>query len=331
MHLSVKPCRLLCLLLLLFNFSTNSAGADQTVLKKASLIPLWYPQAQFAGYYVALEKGIYRNHGIDLKILPGGPDHSPTQLLRSGEADFAVLWLSTALQQYESGEKLINVAQIVQKSSMMLVARKSSGIDTPADMQGKKVGIWGGGLAIPAETFFKKYQLSVREVRQSYTVNLFLRGGIDVASAMWYNEFHTILNSGIDTDELNLFFLHDYGIKFPEDGLYTLAKTYRRDPILVDAFVKASLAGWAYAFANPEETLDIVIRLMNEANLPANRAHQQWMLARMRDLIQPLNSSDSIGELKLSDYEAVGSALQINGVIKTVPGFEDFVRRSDAR
>ena len=217
-------------------------------LEKASLIPLWSPQAQFAGYYIALDKGIYRKHGIDLTIIPGGPERSAADYLRQGKADFAVLWLTTALQQRAAGAGFVNVAQIIQKSSMMLVARKSSGVKTPADLNGRTVGLWGGDFAIPPHAFFKKYGLRVREVPQSYTVNLFLRGGIDAASAMWYNEYHTILNSGINPDELTIFFLKDHGQSFPEDGIYILDKTLRKKPLLAAAVARASLEGWLVRF-----------------------------------------------------------------------------------
>lgn len=318
------------LLLLLIAFLAFPAAAEP-VLKKASLLPLWSPQAQFAGYYVALDQGIYARHGIDLTILKGGPGHSPLQRLLNGEADFAVLWLTTALQQQAAGMKLVNVAQIIQQSSMMLIAKKSTRISTPAAMVGKKVGLWGGDLTLPAAAFFKKYHLRVKTIPQSYTVNLFLRGGIDVTSAMWYNEYHTILNAGLNPEELDLFFLKDYGINFPEDGLYTLAKSYRHDPDLAKAFAEASLEGWQYAFAHPDEALDIVLRTMKEARVPANRAHQHWMLERMRDLILPQERNGEMGQLRSSDYESVGERLRSNGVIAVVPDFDAFIGRADAR
>lgn len=322
----MKKCYALILLLVIC-IAALPVAAEST-LKKATLMPLWSPQAQFSGYYVALDKGIYARHGIDLTILTGGPGHSsPEQSLQSGQADFAVLWLTTALEQYADGNRLVNVAQMIQHSSMLLVSKKSSGIKTPADMQGKKVGVWGGDLALPAQAFFNKYNLRVQIIPQSYTVNLFLRGGIDVASAMWYNEYHTILNSGINSDELNLFFLKDHGIQFPEDGLYTLEKDYRKDPLLATAFVAASLEGWRYAFEHTDEALDIVIGYMKAENLPTNRAHQKWMLERMRDLILPQKNNEAIGQLRSTDYEAVGSSLLSKGLINTVPKFDDFVGR----
>src|SRR5208337_216425 len=207
-------------LLLLFCAVASPASAAETSLKKASLMPLWSPQAQFAGYYVALDRGIFARHGIDLEILKAGPGHSPAQALKNGTADFAVLWLTTALQYRSTGTKLVNLAQIIQRSSMMLISKKSSGIRTITDMNGKKVGMWGGDLSIPPHALFNQFNIKVREVPLTHTVNLFLRGGIDVTSAMWYNEYHTIINSGVDPEELNIFFLNNQGMNFPEDGIY---------------------------------------------------------------------------------------------------------------
>jgi len=306
-------------------------GAAETPLKSASLMPLWEPQAQFAGYYVALDKGIYARHGIDLKILRAGPGHSPAEALEKGTTNFATLWLSTALQHRSAGIELVNLAQIIQRSSIMLVSKKTAGIKTIADMDGKKVGLWEGDVSIPPRTLFAKHRIKVREVRQSHSVNLFLRGGIDVTSAMWFNEYHTILDSGIDPEELNVIFLRDQGMNFLEDGIYTMQKTLRKDPALAAAFVDASLEGWRYAFEHPDEALDIVISYMRAAHLPANRMHQKWMLERMRDLMMPVNAQVRIGDLTEQDYEAVGLAMQEHGLIDRFPEYSAFVWRADAK
>ena len=321
--------RIGAMLLILFLCATTASAAEAT-LKKASLMPLWSPQAQFAGYYVALDKGIYARHGIDLKILKAGPGHSPAQTVKDGTADFAVLWLTTALQHRSAGVKLVNVAQMVQKSSMMLISKKSSGIKTVADMNGKKVGLWGGDLSIPPRALFAKQGIKVHEVPQSGTVNLFLRGGIDVTSAMWYNEYHVILNAGVDAGELNVLSLNEQGMNFPEDGIYTLEKTLRKDPLLANAFVAASLEGWRYAFDHPDEALDIVIKYMREAQLPANRIHQKWMLDRMRDLIMPGTAQGPPGLLREQDYRVVAQELRKAGLIGDYPDYGIFTGRANA-
>ena len=318
---AVKSKLFILLACLLVPVAVASGGE---ALTPCTLMPLWSPQAQFAGYYVALEKGFYQRHGLDMIILRGGPACPGCEYLKDGRADFAVLWLTTAIRQYGEGLRLVNLGQIIPRSSMMLVARKSGGILEPAQMNGAKVGVWGGDLALPPRAFFNHYGLQVREVPQSYTVNLFLRGGVDVASAMWYNEYHTLLNTGIDPDELTVFPLWEYGLNFPEDGLFMLETSYRGNPAMAAACVKASLEGWAYAFDHPEEALEIVLAYMRQAKISANRTHQQWMLARMRDLIQPVLAADDGGRLNRDDFARVSAFLLQSGLIKEAPDFNQF-------
>jgi NitT/TauT family transport system substrate-binding protein len=317
----MKPC----VVALAFLMTAAAGDASAEALKKATLIPQWTPQAQFAGYYVAMEKGMYRSHGIDLTILTGGPDSPPLDLLRDGRAQFGTTWLATALEARAGGVQLVNVAQVVQKSGLMLVARKSEGIRKPEDLNGRKVGIWDA-FKVQTAAFLRKYGVAAREVPQASSVNLFLSGGVDAASAMWYNEYHTILNSGLDPEELTTFFYHEHALNFPEDGIYVMQDLLREDPWLVRDFVAASLEGWRYAFTHPEETLDIVIRYIGKANLPASRAHQRWMLHRMKDLILA-GAPDISAQLKESDYQSVGKGLKDNGLIGEIPPFEAFCWR----
>lgn len=315
-HLHVLALALLPLL--------SMGASEQSPPVSCKLLPLWSPQAQFAGYYMALEKGFYLNHGIDMTILRGGAGCSGREYLVDGRADFAVLWLTSAIRQSCEGPGVVHLGQIIPRCSMMLVAKADSGIRNPLDMNGKKVGVWPGDLAIPPQAFFKKHGVRVREIPQSYTVNLFLRGGVDVASAMWYNEYHAILNTGVDPDELRVFSLADYNLDYPEDGLYMLQSAYRKNPALGAACFKASLDGWRYAFEHPEEALDVVIRYRREASIRANRTHQRWMLSRMKDLIMPVLGQGDDGRLKRSDFDAVSTFLLESGLIDEVPSFGDF-------
>jgi NitT/TauT family transport system substrate-binding protein len=320
--------RILGFLFFLLFFVVSPIDAAETTLKKASFIPQWSPQAQFAGYYVACEKGFYKKRGIDLTILQGGPDRPSSQFLTKGKADFATMWLSTAVRLAANGQEIINIAQTIQRSALMLVAKKSSNIKTPQDINGKKVSLWGEDFQIQPKAFFKRYNLEVKIVPQSFSVNLFLRGGVDVASAMWYNEYHTIINSGLDPDELTTFLFHEHGLNFPEDGIYTLEKTFKKDPPLSCDFVKASMEGWLYAFSHPEEALDIVLKYISQAKIPANRVHQKWMLNRMKDLISPPDGS-SIGMLQPRDYERVDYELKESDLVKRTPSYYSFFARCD--
>jgi NitT/TauT family transport system substrate-binding protein len=236
------------------------------------------------------------------------------------------MWLSTAIQKRSQGVKLVNIGQIIQRSALRLVAKKTKGIHKTEDINGKKVGLWGAEFQIQPKALFKKYNLNVRVIPQSSSVNLFLRDGVDVASAMWYNEYHTILSSGINPEELTTFFFYDHGLNFPEDGIYALENNFKKDPSLSCAFVKASIEGWQYAFAHPDEALDIVLKYMTIANIPANRAHQKWMLEKTKDLISPQDNKTFIGILLKADFLRVAKELKENGFIKDIPEFESFCR-----
>ncbi len=316
--------RLLSLILIPFLLLPPLASAQEANLKKVSFIPQWQPQSQFAGYYVAYEKGFYLKHHLDVKILRGGPDWPPSELLAQGRADFGTMLLTTGITKRAHGVKLVNIGQIVQRSALMLVAKKARGITTPQDINGKKVGLWGEDFQGQPRAFFRKYNLKVTIIPQAATLNLFLRGGVEVASAMWYNEYHTILNAGVNPEELSTFFLADYGMNFPEDGIYCLEETYTNRPQICRSFVQASIEGWNYAFAHPEETLDIVMKYVNAANVATERVHQKWMLARMRDIILPAGSNLPMGTLQAEAYDQVAQELRENGLIDHIPSFAKF-------
>lgn len=313
----IRALALLCAVLLPVNAAAGT-------LRQISFLPQWSPQAQFAGYYVALDQGIYRRHGLEVAILQGGPARSGLDFLEKGKADFTTAWLSTAIQRRAQGMRLVHIAQIIQKSALMLVAKRSSGIRLPRDMNGRKVGVWPDDFQIQPRAFFRKNHVEARLVSQSVSVNLFLRGGVDVASAMWYNEYHSLLLAGLDPEELTPFFFHEYGLNFPEDGIYVLEGRSQRGPGLSCAFAQASLEGWRWAFSQPEEALDIVMKFMIRAKVPANRVHQRWMLQRMKDLVTPEGSRGPGGVLLPSDYERVGRELREAGLITEVPSLGSF-------
>lgn len=308
-----------CVLCVLM-FSSPAAAAE---LRTMTFIPHWLPQAQFAGYYVAYEKGFYRNRGIDLEIMNGGPGFPSGEMLSGSKVNFATLFLSEAVQLRDKKIKLINIGQIVQRSGFILVAKKGSGIIRPEDLNNKKVSLWEN-FRVQPEAFFRKYKLKTSSVIQGATVNLFLRGGVDAASAMWYNEYHTILNSGWNENELTLFFFDQYGLNFPEDGIYVLEETFKRDPVLCCSFVRASVEGWKYAFEKPDEAIDIVMKYAAEARTGTNRTHQKWMLSRMKDLVQPEGSMIPVGMLDERGYQTVASELYRSGLIGKVLPFVQF-------
>ncbi len=300
--------------------------------KRAALALQWTPQAQFAGFYVAQAKGFYREAGVDLTIRPGGPDLVASRELMEGRAQFATMFLATGVERRAHGLPLAHLAQFVQHSALMLIMRADSPLRELKDLDGKRVGLWDNEFQLQPLTLFKRLGIHPRIVPQSGTLNLFLLGGVEAASGMWYNEFHTLLSSGLDAADLRVHFYRDLDLNYPEDGLYTLDKTLRADPQLCKAVVSASLRGWEYAFAHEDEVLDIVLEHMRTAKVPTSRAHQRFMLRRMRDVmlggegIEGHAKTPPLGHLDRAAYDRVADALLEQGFVRTRPRFEDFSR-----
>ncbi|HOI32346.1 MAG TPA: ABC transporter substrate-binding protein, partial [Bacteroidales bacterium] len=305
---------------LLIIFSVCNSVHAQT--QKLVFSPHWLPQAQFAGYYVAEEMGFYKEAGIEVEIIHPSASVNAMHFLQSGQADIISLFLVTGLDNRFKGVDLVNIAQFSHNSALMFVAKKTSNINTLKDFKGKKVGIWRSGFEEIPKALIHEHQLEVNWVPILSTVNLFLLGGIDVMTVMWYNEYNQIYLSGLNEDELSTFFLSDYGYNIPEDGMYVLQNTLNEKNDALKAFVEASIKGWQYAAKNRDFTLDVVIERMRQANIPSNKAHQKWMLEKVLELQEPIGQTN----LEKPDFDQVHAILK--GQYPQSPDiiFEDFFR-----
>lgn len=303
------------------NITGNVAG------KPVTLILQWMPQAQFAGYYVALDKGIYRDYGLDVRIIRGGPDRDGMEYLKKGEADFAIQFLSGALAARNKDVPLVHLGQVVNQSNLMLVGWKEKGVCDVRSLGGRKVSLWGGAFQADFKSFFAINDIQPQLIPQYYSVNLFLAKGVEVCSAMYYNEYHSLYQAGIDEDELSTFFMKDFGCGFPEDGIYCLESTLKSRPVESRAFVEASLAGWQYAAAHQDEALDIVMKYVQEANLPTNREHMRWMLEKILVTIIPdKQASWKLGSLSREDYQRTVEIMLRHEIIRDAPSYETFCK-----
>lgn len=278
-------------------------------MKRVRLALQWYPQAQFAGYYMALEKGFYENQGLDVELIPGGVGFNSLDLVRYGDAEFATSFLSTAIKMRSQGVKLVNIGQFVQRSALMLIARKDSGIKTIKDLDGARIGTWGDEFQLQPKALFEREGMDVTMVRQSPSFELFMRGGLDAVLAMWYNEYHRLISYGLNPDEMTTFFFSDLELNQPEDGIYCLQSTLDKSPETAAALISASVQGWRYAFDHPEETIDTMLAVMKQKNIRANRAHQSWMLARMKDVIMPKGTTTIDTRLGWNDFLGTKAAI----------------------
>ena len=298
---------LVCALLL----APGSAGA----LTKVSLQLQWVHQAQFAGFYLAQDLGLYRKAGLEVDIRPGGPGIEPLSQLATLRCDFALSWLSQALVMRSKGVDLVNLAQLVQRSALTLVVFNDSGIRNIKDLDGRTVGLWQHQFGVPPKALFAKLGIHVNEVSQSVSMAPFLQRAVDAATAMVYNEYHQLYQAGVDPDEITVFNFAEQGLNFPEDGLYTLEDTWKDRPKVCKAFVQASLEGWRRAFVNRELALASVMKRVNAANLASNPAHQRWMLGSMKELYTDRVGTVLMGQLSPYDLLQVNRVLVAQGFI----------------
>lgn len=285
----------------------------------------WLPQAQFAGYYMAFEKGFYLRNGLDVFITHGGPGKNPLMDLVEDRADVVMAFLSDALK-FRQEYPILQLAQMVNRSDLMLVAWKDRGIENAEDLDRRKVSIWPGIFQSSYLGFFREHDLFPHLIPQYGSVALFLRKGVDACASMEYNEYHEVLQAGVDPEELTCFFMRDEGFGFPEDGLYCMEPLFRENPEDCRAFVKASLEGWRYVREHPEEALDLVMAHCRKAHVPTNRPHQKWMLLRMLDSIFPgENGGWREGVLSEEDFDRTVNTMRYQGQLVSPPGFGDFV------
>ena len=291
-----------------------AAGAAHAA-DKVTLQLKWVTQAQFAGYYVALDKGFYKDAGLDVTIKAGGPDIAPAQVIAGGGADVVLDWMPSALASREKGLSLVNIAQPFKSSGMMLTCRKDSGIKTPQDFRGKTLGVWFYGNEYPFLSWMSSLGIptdgsddGVTVLKQGFNVDPILQGQADCVSTMTYNEYWQIIDAGLSADDLVVFKYEEQGVATLEDGMYVLEDNLK-DAAFSDKmvrFVAASMRGWKYAENNSDEAAGIV--LDNDASGAQTEKHQKRMMGEIAKL-----TAGSNGALDPADYDRTVATLMGGG------------------
>ena len=289
-----------------------ASAADITLQLK------WVAQSQFAGYYVAEDKGFYDEEGLDVEIKAGGPDIAPEQVIAGGGADVIVAWMGGALVAREKGVPLVNIAQPYQKSGLQLICPKDGPIQTEADFKGHTLGVWFFGNEYPFFAWMNKLGLSteggpdgVTVLKQSFDVQPLVQKQADCISVMTYNEYWQAIEAGFKPEDLVVFNYTEMGNDLLEDGLYVLEDKLA-DPEFKEnmvKFVRASMKGWKYAMENPDEAAEIV---MDNGGQDEN--HQKRMMGEVAKLI-----GDGTGKLDPAVYERTAKALLDQKIITKEP------------
>lgn len=288
-------------------WGTLAQAADDVTLQLK-----WVTQAQFAGYYVAKDKGFYEEEGLNVTIKPGGPDIAPEQVIVGGGADVIVTWMAAGLAARERGVPLVNIAQPFKTGGLQVNCLKSTGVESPDDFAGRTMGVWFFGNEYPFYAWMASLGLEtdgaddngVTVLKQAFSADPLIQGQADCISTMTYNEYNQIIEAGITPEELVTFNYLEMGFGMLEDGLYVLEDDLE-DPAFKDKmvrFVRASMKGWKYAEENQEEAAEIVVE--NDASGAQELDHQLYMVGEVAKL-----TAGSNGALDPADYEQTVNTL----------------------
>lgn len=290
----------------------DSGGSGEAAgeLTPVKLQLQWFAQAQFAGYYAALDQGFFEEEGLDVEILEGGADIVPQDVLASGDADYAISWVPKVLGSIEQGAAITNVAQIFERSATLQVAMAGSGIDGPEDLAGKKVGSWGYGNEWELFAGMQQAGVEIGDIeliQQAFDMNGFLAGDIDAAQAMTYNEYAQVLETEnpetgelYQPEDLSVIDWNEEGTAMLQDAIWADTQRLEDDEeyqATTVAFIKAAIKGWAYAKDNPEEAASIV----TGAGSTLGQSHQLWMTNETNKLLWP--STNGVGKIDEAAWE----------------------------
>ena len=312
-----------------------SAGLDEDIVPLRLQLQ-WVTQAEFAGYYAAVDLGFYADEGLDLTLLDGSVEIVPQQMVIAGAAEFGLGWVPKVLESNAHGADLVNIAQVSQRSATRQVSFVDAGIESVEDLRGMRVGAWGFGnehelfAAMRAVGINPENPGHVTIIQQPFDMSLLLNGELDAAQAVTYNEYAQVLEAvNPDTGELyqpedlNVIDFNTVGTAMLQDHVFVnadwLAEEGNED--IAVAFLKASFRGWIHCRENPDECLDLVL----ERGPILGESHQRWQLNEINKLIWPSPAGIGIMDAELW---AQTVAIAIEGqVISEEPGMDAY--RSD--
>ena len=293
---------------------------------KLTLQAAWVNDAEFMGYFIAMDNGYYKAEGLDVTIKPGGPDVAPAQVIAGNGADVVVDWMPSALASREAGVPLVNIAQVFNQSGLMLTCKKASGVASPKDFKGKTLGVWYGGNEYPFLNWMTKLgyktDSDIKILKQGFNVDPLLQNQAACISTMIYTEYWQVVDAGVKESDLITFFYEKEGVATLEDGLYVM-EAKLKDPAFVarmGKFLKATLKGWNDAVKNPEEAAKLVVAA--DASGSATLKVQKRQMENVAKLITNAGTP-KVGYLEPAAYERTVKVLLAGGsspVIKKDPG-----------
>lgn len=261
----LKNRYLFSVLLFVLSLLANPAIGVAKSLEKVAVQFHWLQQFEFAGFYMAQERGFYADAGLDVTFLPHKIGETNVVAdIESGKAQYGINY-SSLIRDYHNQRPIIALAAIFQDSPMVLMSLYDADISTPKDLKGRKIMFSGDALsAAPIMALLFRHELTrsdFTKLEHSYDIGDLIDGHTDAVTSYIGNEPFHMQELGLG---YRIFDPKESGLSFYENILFTSDTELKNHPKRVNAFVKASLEGWRYAFENIEETARIIYDKYNE-------------------------------------------------------------------
>lgn len=310
------------LLILCASFRPASAQQKDTV----TVMLQWLPQSQFAGMIMAYWNGFYEEAGLEVELYYGTESYSSTDALKDGSADIITTMLVDALIVRDMGTPIVNILQTSETNSTMIISHTP--VRQAKDLNGMRIGRWTSGFFDTALCYTYYNSLNVEWIPFLSNIYPFAAGAVDAMVATEYNEYYQIQMAGIDVSEDNIIYLRDEGFDIPEDGVYTTEEYYSSHRDIVERFVGATRRGWDWV-RRPEnflETVNTIVDIMREDNIPSSVTNQTYMLRTILRLQQDKDGKEVPYHLDKSRFDSAVRILLENNLILSPVEYSDFVR-----
>lgn len=314
----IRPTHFFVILASLLAFSGTLSA------QKIVFTPQWTAQAQFAGYYVAQEKGFYKEAGLDVSIVHPSPSRSAISMIRSGESQITTLQLCQAMQIIDERMSIVNILQTSMNNALVIVSRKE---ENPITQKGIRVGTWSVGFDQIAYCMSIKEQLDYQWIPIASTSTLLVSGAIDATLVMSYNEYYQLKQSGMRLTDKNVYRFCDHDYNVQEDGVYVASSYYKKHKDEARRFAEASKKGWEWVAEHPDEALEIVMDYVAKGHVATNLPLQRLQLKEILRLQLDRESGRREFRLRPDMVEQACTLMMDSGLLHNKVTFEDIIAK----
>ena len=294
-------------------------------LEEVTLQLRWLHQFQFAGYYMAKEKGYYKDAGLNVTLLEANEQHPhPVEEVVSGRAQYGV-GNSGLINSRLTGKPVVVLASLFQTSPNVWILRKDSNISTLFDLAGKRLMMTKSIENAELIALFDNEGFDVKKlniIESTFDINDLITRKVDAFNGYSTNEPYYLKEKGIEYLTIDP---RKYGVDFYSDCLFTSEHELSEHPERVKAFRKASLQGWTYALAHPDEAIDVILAHYSTLK---TRDHLRFEAAATRKLMVP--ELIEIGHMNPARWGYIAQTYYNLGLIPTAKVPQGFIYNPDA-